>query len=145
MAPLTTGRPPSMAWMLLLSLLCTAAVADRAAGQDIEPSPQQDQEGPPTPPPAIAENRALVLIVTVVGVLQETAESPVTGATVTVFAADHKEARPTDATGKATFKFSSTATTMTLRVVADEWLPHQQQLEIDSAEKAQKVSLRAPD
>jgi hypothetical protein len=144
MAPLITRRPRATAWIPLLVLLCTGAVADLGAGQDIGRESQPDQEAPPTPP-QITENRALVLIVTVVGVQPETTESPINGATVTVFAADHKEARPTDAAGKVTFKFSSTATMMTLRVVADEWLPHQQQLEIDSTEKAQKVSLRPPD
>jgi predicted outer membrane protein len=97
------------------------------------------QDPVPTPPPA--ETKAVVLVVTVVG-LAQTAESPVTEATVTIFAGDHREGQPTDDSGKVTFRFSTEVKTVTLRVVADKWQTHQQQLELDAAEKTQKVLLK---
>jgi hypothetical protein len=83
----------------------------------------------------------VVLVVTVVGLVQAR-ESPVTEATVTIFAGDHREGQPTDESGKVTFKFSTEVKTVTLRVVADKWQTHQQQLELDAAEKTQKVLLQ---
>ena len=85
-----------------------------------------------------------MLTVTVVSVEEET-EAPVDGATVIVFASDHEERHPTDTSGKVTFKFTTAAKTLMLRVVADEWQSQQKQLAIDSAEKTQKVVLTRSD
>jgi hypothetical protein len=85
-----------------------------------------------------------VLTVTVAG-QGEPAEMLLRGATVTVFAADHEERHATDSDGKAIFKFTTTASTFIVRVVADEWQPHQEQLEIDGTEKSLKVLLKPSD
>jgi hypothetical protein len=85
-----------------------------------------------------------VLLVTVFG-LEAASESPVTGATVKLFAEDHEEGHETDAAGTVTFKFTTKAKTMVLRVMKASWQSQQVQLDIDAPEKTQKVVLRPSD
>lgn len=135
--------------LLLLTVLALWSAAP-AHGRQLQPAPACafDQEQEPEPPPARpapdAETRRFVLSVTVTGTGQST-EAPVGGATVTIFAAGHKEGRTTDTSGKVTFEITTTARTLVLRVVADEWQPHQQEVQIDGTEKSQKVVLRPSD
>ena len=105
---------------------------------------EQEQDPPPARPAPDAETRRFVLGVTVMGTGRST-EAPVSGATVTIFAAGHKESRTTDTSGKVTFEITTTARTLVLRVVADEWQPHQQEVQIDGTEKSQRVVLSPSD
>ena len=131
--------------LVTLCALWVAAAPASSRGQALDGhaqnSRQQQEPAPPSPTPP---SRSFVLIVTVVG-QGESAELPLHGATVTVFAPDHEERHGTDTSGKATFRFTTTAKAFILRVVADEWQPHQQQLEIDGTEKSLKVLLKPSD
>jgi hypothetical protein len=139
--------------LLLLTVFALWSAAP-AHGPQRQPAPapapasdqeqQQEQDPPPARPAPDAETRRFVLGVTVTGTGRST-EAPVNGATVTIFAAGHKESRTTDTSGKVTFEITTTARALVLRVVADEWQPHQQEVPIDGTEKSQKVVLRPSD
>ena len=140
---LRISRPRACLMLMASALYASGTNAHAKTQQEHELIAEQEQEPPGTSHTPDNE-RALVLTVTVVSVEEET-EAPVDGATVIVFASDHEERHPTDTSGKVTFKFTTAAKTLMLRVVADEWQSQQKQLAIDSAEKTQKVVLTRSD
>ena len=125
---------------LLVTLCALWGAAALDGNARFSQRPQEPAQ--PTPPP---QSKSFALTVTVVGQEGESPEAPLRGATVTVFAADHEERHSTDASGIATFRFTTASKVFTLRVVADKWQPYQQQLDIDGAEKALKVLLKPSD
>ena len=135
---------PRACLMLMASALYASGTNAHAKTQQERSDHIAEQEREPPGVTYTRQRRALVLTVTVVSVEEET-EAPVDGATVIVFASDHEERHPTDTSGKVTFKFTTAAKTLMLRVVADEWQSQQKQLAIDSAEKTQKVVLTRSD
>jgi hypothetical protein len=98
------------------------------------------QEGQETGKPK-DESRACLLRVTVLG-LEETKESPVKQASVTVFAGEYKEVKSTGDDGRAEFKFATTAKIVTVRVVADHWETDQRPVDISDHETTYKVVLK---
>lgn len=120
-----------------LALLVTILLAPLLGG---EPALRQEEEKPATPKP---EARHHSMTVTVVAKGTEGAESPVKGATVTVFVGDREEAKTTNGAGRASFAFDTDAEAATVRVVAERLNPDQKQVSLKSREVQHKVVLTA--
>jgi hypothetical protein len=101
---------------------------------------QEHQEREPARPRNSGKMFSLTVIVSGD---QQPSELPVKGATVTMFVGDHRESNTTSDNGRVTFKFTTTARTATIRVVAEHWEPNQQQVELDTGDKEHKVVLKA--
>jgi hypothetical protein len=152
---MTTKNPqanPLLCMILVTSLgiQCLAPARDShaqmlVAAQDVqEPRPQEPEgDGRERTRPA-DKPKSYSLSVTVLG-KGASSQPPVKGATVTLFAGDHKASSQTGNNGKVTFKFNTAAKRATVRVVAGHWQPDQQQVDLDDPDKEHKVLLKPSD
>jgi hypothetical protein len=113
-------------------------------GRAEEPGREQEEQPEKEAPKPNNANKHYSVAVTVLTGQAQT-ESPVRGASVTIFVGDHRETIKTESDGKVSFKFDAPTKSATIRVVADHFIADQQQVTLASGENNYRVVLKKPD
>ena len=116
--------------LLLASALLASAAQPDPTQQPSQPPPKKDEksEKKEAPKPKARTYSLTVSVVTAT----DSVESPLSAAQVALHADDYDDARTTAADGKVSFKFTTAAAKLTLRVTAAHRNPYQQPLKLQT-------------